>query len=392
MITITQWLLSVLRCLGPYLSVRKQWSRLKSIKSSGKLQPEEFKLGPHKLLPLDIASWKSSIRSDTIRSVEIWDGLRPFFKNHGFSLWSSSKTDLFAVQRIDHMPSPNGYFYHNRHSLASYFLKPEWGPAHGAHHAARSGQGDDYIISVMAVGENDEKALNHLRIIRRLSATYPDILLSNNHILPLVQEIFYGDTVFGVFPMLKGISLYHCLLPNMPRRSVEDAVFLLLQALEAICYIHGKRIAHRDLFFENFLVEWIPESLVHPVATRPRVYLIDFETAVQFEDDVTPEAMVLDSNNLPFPEETYKREPAPELYLEDDYCPFKLDVWQFGHGLIECFTSTTIPEIDNLWPTLVVENPIERPTAAEVLQTLRSFINSTPPQRLHIPFDFVMIR
>lgn len=186
----------------------------------------------HQKLPSDIASWKSSIRSDTIRSVEIWNGLRPFFKKHGLSLWISHKTDLFAIQRIDRMPSPNGYFYHNRRSLASYSHQPEWGPAHGAHHAARSDYGDDYIISVMAVGETDDKALNHLRIIRRLSATYPDVLLSNNHILPLVKEIFYEDTVFGVFPMLQGVSLYHCLLPNMPRRSVEDAVFLLLQALE----------------------------------------------------------------------------------------------------------------------------------------------------------------
>lgn len=112
------------------------------------------------------------------------------------------------------------------------------------------------------------------------------------------------------------------------------------------------------MFFENFLVEWIPESLTHPVATHPRVYLIDFETAVQFEDDVAPEAMMLDSNNLPFPEETYKREPAPELYLDDDYCPFKLDIWQFGHGLIECFTvrAVQILSVIMLISRLVVNN------------------------------------
>lgn len=89
---------------------------------------------------------------------------------------------------------------------------------------------------------------------------------------------------------------------------------------------------------ENFLVEWIPESLTHPTANRPRVYLIDFETAVEFGDDIAPQAMLLDTNNLPFPEETYSREPAPELYIEGNYCPFKLDIWQFGHDLIECFT------------------------------------------------------
>lgn len=171
--------------------------------------------------------------------------LRPVFLKHGFSLWESKKTELFPTQRIDSMPFPNGYFYHNDHSLASYGQKPDWDPAHGAQCAARSERGDDYIISVVAIGNSDQKAFNHLRIIRRLSTTYPDILLSNNHILPLVKEIFYEDIIFSVFPMLQGVSLYRCFLPSMPHRSVEDAVYLLLQALEVCTALFQDK--HRGL-------------------------------------------------------------------------------------------------------------------------------------------------
>ncbi len=37
---------------------------------------------------------------------------------------------------------------------------------------------------------------------------------------------------------------------------------------------------------DNFLVEWSPESTLGQNWARPRVYLIDFETAVHFPDDV----------------------------------------------------------------------------------------------------------
>ncbi|KIK57559.1 hypothetical protein GYMLUDRAFT_246907 [Collybiopsis luxurians FD-317 M1] len=51
-----------------------------------------------------------------------------------------------------------------------------------------------------------------------------------------------------------------------------------VQAFEAsaLAFIHEKRVAHRDAFFHNFLVQWDPESLKyqHVRLTHQRIYPI----------------------------------------------------------------------------------------------------------------------
>ena len=64
--------------------------------------------------------------------------------------------------------------------------------------------------------------------------------------------------------------------------------------------------------------------------SRPRLYLIDFETAVQFPAECPLTERV--SVGLPFTEE-YTRPLAPELVSGEAYCSFKLDVWQLGTSL-----------------------------------------------------------
>ncbi|KJA17226.1 hypothetical protein HYPSUDRAFT_206395 [Hypholoma sublateritium FD-334 SS-4] len=215
----------------------------------------------------------------------------------------------------------------------------------------------------------------------RLLTTSPDNLLSNNHILPM-EEIVYQDIVFGVFPVL-GNSVRRAMMPAMQQSSVEDIVLMIMQALEAVMYIHSKNVAHRDLFMDNFLVEWSPESMLGRNWTRPRVYLIDFETAVHFPDDVDASQRLV--SGLPFPDSMYNRERAPELLISEShmYCPFRLDMWQFGFHLVQMFSKTGIVEIDTMWLPLRSDNPADRPTAHEVFQKLGDFIADVPPQMLH---------
>ena len=53
---------------------------------------------------------------------------------------------------------------------------------------------------------------------------------------------------------------------------------------------------------ENFLVEWLPESINERSSmTRPRVYIIDFETAVQFPENSLESERVC--SGLPIPKE-----------------------------------------------------------------------------------------
>lgn len=100
----------------------------------------------------------------------------------------------------------------------------------------------------------------------------------------------------------------------------------------------------QDLFLSNFLLEWHPNTLDPNVKrrgfTRPRVYLIDFETAVDFPEDSRPEERVV--TGYPFPLHSYGRPVAPEFQVSDTYDPFALDIWQFGSDLTRfrvCFYS-----------------------------------------------------
>ena len=97
---------------------------------------------------------------------------------------------------------------------------------------------------------------------------------------------------------------------------------------------------------DNFLVEWSPESMLGRNWTRPRVYLIDFETAVHFSDDVDPSQRLV--SGLPFPDNMYGRARAPEFMVSEShkYCPFRLDMWQFGFHLTQMFSVSSGIAVD----------------------------------------------
>ena len=87
---------------------------------------------------------------------------------------------------------------------------------------------------------------------------------------------------------------------------------------------------------ENFVVEWLPESISERSSmTRPRVYIIDFETAVEFPENSLESERICSS--LPIPKERYSRPVPPEAENGGSYCPFRMDVWQFGKELQDNF-------------------------------------------------------
>lgn len=92
-------------------------------------------------------------------------------------------------------------------------------------------------------------------------------------------------------------------------------------------------LAAQDAFKDNFLVQWHPETMrarTFPVS-RPRVYLNDFETAVQFSLDIAAEDCVCVGIPVgPSLSDRYCRPVPPEVQTGKPYDPFKLDVWQFS--------------------------------------------------------------
>lgn len=150
------------------------------------------------------------------------------------------------------------------------------------------------------------------------------------------------------------------------------------------------------MFVDNFLLEWHPESLRLRGSTRPRVYIIDFETAIDFDADAALHDCL--TQDWPFPKESYERPLPPELEGDAPYCPFKLDVWQFAYGL-RCFRvsslflvirpdaesiQTTIEDVDTVLASMTESKPASRPSAMGVLDTLYHVVGGLPRSSLHI--------
>ena len=89
--------------------------------------------------------------------------------------------------------------------------------------------------------------------------------------------------------------------------------------------------------------------------SRPRVYLIDFEFAIEF----SPESLAEERVCVGYPTsesalaELYKRPIPEEVFLGIPYDPFKLDMWQLGWTLanfkvcLSSIASTVGPDDDS---------------------------------------------
>lgn len=99
----------------------------------------------------------------------------------------------------------------------------------------------------------------------------------------------------------------------------------------------------QDAFKDNFLVQWQPDTLKSGTIAveRPRVYLHDFESAVQFPKDCPVEKRVL--VGLPCGSwNSYGRQSPPEVLSGAPYNPFKVDVWQLGTSLSDMKVTTIL--------------------------------------------------
>ena len=160
----------------------------------------------------------------------------------------------------------------------------------------------------------------------------------------------------------------------------------------------------QDAFHDNFVVQWHPESLrtMKVSISRPRVYLIDFETAVQFPAGYSS----IERVSVGYPVTgSYGRPCAPELGSGKAYCPFKLDIWQLGFSFSDfkvchciflirhflaywLFTSqSTIPSIDEVLVSMLNIDPVHRLDAKEAKDRLGTIVNSMAPESLLIKPD-----
>ncbi|EIW51817.1 uncharacterized protein TRAVEDRAFT_136635 [Trametes versicolor FP-101664 SS1] len=246
---------------------------------------------------------------------------------------------------------------------------------------ARSTDGRDVVIRVLSAGP---EGLDHLEVLQYMSRGATS-QATPNHAVPLFELLELEDITFGVFPRIgRTMALAYGFRAE---NSVGDVIDMVLQCLEALAFLHSIRVAHRDAFLDNFLVQWFPESLAPRQLTisRPRVFLNDFETAVHFKEDVPPHARTC--VGLPLcptfaTQERYFRRVPQEVLSGRPYDPFKLDVWQFGTSLSDFKTS--IREIDDILVSMTEVNPAIRVSAYDALKSLAKVVSSMPPDSLNI--------
>ncbi|KAF9538438.1 hypothetical protein CPC08DRAFT_717565 [Agrocybe pediades] len=345
---------------------------------------------------MDLSSWRYSDAdcSEYDRGEPgVWGMLEEIIRDHGYELWprignSTCASDRFLVddEKFPEMEKPSGYaFVHperdstdddpgsmQRLCVMDYL--------NDLSRPATSKSGFDVVIRVMVIKDDGREQLD---IIRR-AATGTASFWSNNHCLPMIDEIVFDDIVLGVFPKVGG--LFRHSYDAWAKDSVGDILEMIMQMLEALEFIHGMNIAHRDAFQDNFLVQWQPESLstnkISP--SRPRVYLIDFETAISFpshykESECLVTGLPL-TGSLNDDANAYARPPAPECISGSPYSPFKLDVWQLGQSL--SFMKTKIHSIDQVIEEMTIADSAIRLGSGETLDKLRHAVYAIPPQSL----------
>ncbi|KAF4617628.1 hypothetical protein D9613_006221 [Agrocybe pediades] len=205
-----------------------------------------------------------------VGAIEIWETLRATCLDNGYTIWNGTRNyELYPPVYPEKMPIANGFSYEPR-----------------ARTIANAGTG----IIGQAIGVEINNALSWPATSRDGYAVLIRVILwPENHTLPLLAEFLLEDIIFGVFPKVGGTAMYAFDL--WPENSVGDVLEMLMQMLEALEFTHAMKIAHRDVFLDNFLVQWHPESLLTMKISpsRPRVYLIDFEAAIEFPSEYTEE-------------------------------------------------------------------------------------------------------
>ncbi|CDO75226.1 hypothetical protein BN946_scf184895.g6 [Trametes cinnabarina] len=340
-------------------------------------------------LPETLPLWRQPPDGD---EAKVWAALHPFFAQRGYKLW---KNDCHFVYSPDvEVVSPdndvsNGFAY------ATLFRRDsetepgtvlhifQFMSMNGLCRPARVKDGRDVVIRVLAVGQ---RGRDHIHILRHI-ARGAHAFYNSNHTIPLFETVDFEDITFGIFPKV-GFGLVDA-YGGWAQNSVGDIIDMLRQCLEALTFLQAAGVAHRDAFRDNFLIQWHPESLLagHSPHSMPRVYLTDFEVAVQFPEDATFEDCVV--SGIPsggsFPDDVtqYKRPVPPEVTSGSAYNAFKMDVWQLGKSY-EDFQST-IPKIDELLEAMRDPESERRPDSTYALSYLAEVLSSIPPKSLLIP-------
>ncbi|KAH9830783.1 uncharacterized protein C8Q71DRAFT_321934 [Rhodofomes roseus] len=330
-------------------------------------------------LPRDLNTWR------LIDSVEeagrVWEAVRLAFAHSGIFLWSPGG----SASRADpnHTKLSNGFAYLTPTRGEAWLRNLEEFSCHNE--LTRGGTTADGLHVVIRVASIGDEGKRHAEILRKL-ARGTKCLFMDNHVVPLWREVQFEDIGFIVSPFVAH-SMKDC-YGWWAENSVGDIVDMILQALEAIVFVHDLGIVHRDLCKSNYVVQWHPESLKTnkvPLC-RPRAFLTDFEMAYEFPAEVASEDRLL----IGTPIKDYQRPVPPEISSGEPYDPFKSDVWQ----LAESFSDfrATVSDIDAILGQMFDTDASQRLSAVEARDKLAAVVHNLPAASLLIPPTLVNFR
>ncbi|KAH9894851.1 hypothetical protein C8Q73DRAFT_691846 [Cubamyces lactineus] len=308
-------------------------------------------------LPPTLHGWRVP-EAPWISEEAIWEKVRGMFDREGISLWHRTSPDFTKAPRGE-MVLSSGFAYILAHRSEEWRgMTKFFNSYNGTCHGATTADGHSAVVRIISIGNEGKSHLNVLRKIAQGSVS----LLTHNHTIPLWREVFFEDMVFGVFPFI-GERLHVC-YASWLKNSVGDIINMVLQALEALSFVHEMNIAHRDADKANFLVQWHPESL----ATMQLPQGAFCNDADYGEGYLGKE---------------YLRDVAPEVKSGQPYDAYKADVWQFAASFADF--QSTVPEIDEIMEAMRDPNPGSRLSSLEARDRLAAAFHSIPPKSLLIP-------
>ncbi|KAJ7652091.1 kinase-like domain-containing protein [Mycena polygramma] len=230
---------------------------------------------------------------------------------------------------------------------------------------------DNVRVALKRVGLQELATLQHLHSLPPSS---------QNRTVPLLDVIPLEDPkqVVIVMPLLR---CFH----RPPFERLDEVIHALLEIMKGIAFMHSHNIAHRDACLTNFVMdstELIPSGFHfgapdftpdfkhfikprHRFAVNVSYYIIDFNTAL-----INP-----GPGQAMYP--VGQDRTVPEYESENPYDPFKLDIYQVGN-IIRRAILAVYADVDVLAPiaeAMTRRTPSERPTADQVVQSLKSLAN-----------------
>ena len=171
--------------------------------------------------------------------------------------------------------------------------------------------GEQCAVKIMRVSDEDaaDDEMTHVEILNELKLMQQ---LDHPNIVHMKEYFINAGICYVVMEILQGQDLMDHLI-DLGKHTEEDAKVVMRRLLDAIAYMHGHNVSHRDLKLENIVLR---ESGDLGTVTIVDFGLAKAARAREHMEDLcgTPEYA------------------APEILLEKPYTP-QVDCWSLGVGL-----------------------------------------------------------